>query len=711
MTRVVERSFGIDAWCWVTSDAYKSSGAHLVRRGVGPVIRPEETARATRWQKVLSWHCLTRISMGEALYREDMQGVPYNESGAVVWLDESARQPAILYAMAKGWRCCKVFEKVCTPVTWFGTVDQFDLDWIRKVYGKTNGPRSLVPGYDEAGLTFMVAKLIADNGRPRGELLVIDVLNDYSYRTQIGNKSSFSELARVDLEELTGKLHMGNDTLVVHAHGEGGHINLKSSVLCGLTAEIECCRGEHLVGGCSNPSDGPAKCKRVWDERISVVSLIDVPLRRLVLFSCNGFAIAGELFPSNVSCTMAACEGYIAQLLVNDRPTPVGPYTAMVVAKLLAAGYEPSDVHCVKDDVRRRIDGVTPYVLCGGTRQFSPAMASVTANGNVSVHSGSAHILDISMAPWCGRTVVDSEGLLWPDGLMVGHRFAMCGAADGGGQPRLIDRGSDAEAFRKYLDELVARVPIVDAVVADQEGALEGAGSEWEPKGRLDDLPAAARILKSSLRTASDRLVFSVQRGVWDDRLLEAAQIVRLCVAEWDKRCAFYLANFGLREGIEHSLLRGSQFRPSNSSISCECCASILLERHFVGWGGEGMATTECPNCGPQSLNSILQGPLIAELPEYLFPGMKCRAVLKCPNGKSRVDRDFHTWCALTLKDKGRGTVVARDLQKISGYHSNHHVFLPEDLSPDLHTIRLAAVRALNVSILRLRRIGLGHSR
>ena len=46
----------------------------------------------------------------------------------------------------------------------------------------------------------------------------------------------------------------------------------------------------------------------------------------------------------------------------------------------------------------------------------------------------------------------------------------------GEGQPRLIDRGSDAEAFRKYLDELVARVPIVDAVVADQEGALEGGG-------------------------------------------------------------------------------------------------------------------------------------------------------------------------------------------------------------------------------------------
>lgn len=108
---------------------------------------------------------------------------------------------------------------------------------------------------------------------------------------------------RVDVPDIPSTpadvLRRGLRRVVVHGHGEGGHLQLGSTAGCGLADERERIDGRIIAGGCRL---GPRpRCRRTASPGMQDrFALVDTDAELVVMLSCTSLVASDVLFPSNV---------------------------------------------------------------------------------------------------------------------------------------------------------------------------------------------------------------------------------------------------------------------------------------------------------------------------------------------------------------------------------------------------------------------------
>ncbi len=189
-----------------------------------------------------------------------------------------------------------------------GAPDQFAYPRLQALL-RLEVPWSIVTGQDLAATTLMVAKCCLRPRQPSVESLAID---------------AFYESPTTD--EVLPMIDRRTRVLSLLGHGEGGHFKLGDVVACGAVG-VEASNGTPVEGGCSVSDNGHRVCKRAPDPNTAIVGFDSLKADILAIVTCNGFAIAGELYPSNASCVLAAIESDARAILAADAPVVMAPGT------------------------------------------------------------------------------------------------------------------------------------------------------------------------------------------------------------------------------------------------------------------------------------------------------------------------------------------------------------------------------------------------
>ncbi|MFQ5459055.1 MAG: hypothetical protein ACE5FC_11485, partial [Myxococcota bacterium] len=331
----------IVAYVWVADpDAY-ARAARDITRGIVPVLAPGDPARKRQWARILRWHGLKQVR-GKASRAPARARVASDRNNAVVAMDRQSRPVAALYAAALGRPCLAARApgrlRRYDSVLFVGAPSAFTMRRIRAFNRSLTVPWGVLTGKDLPALSFLAAKNLAFLGRAARTPLTgfaIDILHQSII--DAGSPYLFARpgaLSAPRARRIVRAREAG--VLVLHAHGEGGHANLGSIVLCGQSGGVERAQvdddGGPALDGCSG--SGPARsCKRVHSDTVQVVGFDALRVKRFCFLSCNGFSVSGELYPSDVSAVFGCVEGYPAQVLLNDRPTPVTPEVGSTVVR------------------------------------------------------------------------------------------------------------------------------------------------------------------------------------------------------------------------------------------------------------------------------------------------------------------------------------------------------------------------------------------
>lgn len=642
--------------------------------GTIPLIVPSDALRRDRWSDVLSWYGLDETRT----LRLEVSSEMLPGKNPVICLDPASARLASWYANvlnrplvetgpkeSAGW--AKLFASLTGQTLFVGLGSSFNAATIRLIAAAARArPWSIATAYDVPGLSFFLAKQIArrslDQGGahsvPNSGIALLDAIG----RRVATSASTVVEprQSQFDGSVVSQVLASNWGTIVIHAHGEGGHADLHNSVLCGRVGQAEKGSDGTTISGCS--AGPPAKCKRVQDPNIAIFSFGDLHAERVAFYSCNGFSVAGELYPSNVSCALAMADGYPSQMLCNDRPGHMHPSALDGRLSQLLAGIDLLSLCDLENRRQADIDGTTPWLVLGDTYDVSWPAEPPTG--------GCDHQSPIGTAFLAGGTMPRS-GISGQTIAQLMRRTARC---------------------------------------ADLEFNL---GYVWEPVGDSDDLRALASRLRDHRLNVEDalRLAARCEQRVWDggldnDDVNAALEVADEFIADWDESFAGILFNYAIAGDVEHLSMGGQNLEYLNARDSCGRCGEPLLLLR-----GDNLTTNgasygrRCAVCGPKD-TWFDDGPrLEAELPITVrrHENIALTASIHRPYDAPSTERRRGGVLLGAFKNKATGRVFYKEKWAITGDSCAITIEMPGDLDFDLHTLQLAYVEAMCLTTLRLR--------
>ncbi|WP_146134853.1 hypothetical protein [Actinopolyspora mortivallis] len=147
-------------------------------------------------------------------------------------------------------------------------------------------------------------------------------------------------------------------------HGDGMHLNLGQSVLCGLVGDTEKGNSGKIVDGCSYD-----QCKKAR-EIPSVFRTSDLECELLVLFSCTSMLLARQLYPSDLSLAFSAWSTKAARYVIGTTRQTSQSYDEIEhLIALIADGYNVGEA-VLRVNSERDFDKKGALVLLGNPEGF-----------------------------------------------------------------------------------------------------------------------------------------------------------------------------------------------------------------------------------------------------------------------------------------------------------------------------------------------------
>lgn len=496
----------------------------------------------------------------------------------------------------------------------------------------------VLTGRDAAGLSFATAKALL---RRRAELSGVDVFDAPLHR-------SADNLARMPAD-FPAALTRPTLVKLLRSHGEGGHAKLPGVVVCGLLDDAEFPTAPDA--GCRRR---PRRCKRA--EAVDSTVLFGDELAALVVafVCCNGFNVAGELYPSPVSMSLAFAEGWAGAVIAPVRPLTAPDDMVAVLQDGLLSGLPLGEIVARLNEMSDDLGQPDAFVLHGDPATALPALRPPAPR------------------PAPQDLVLDRRRLAeLRDRLVLTLRHAERGA-------RLLRSARLwlGERASGLLDPIDRRLTRVEQLVVN---AIKWA--EINPSG-------------ASL-----------------DRLLRTASLVRLAVVRWDQEVATLLLS--ARDAVDAFDLGhyDQVLAEVRAGTACRRCATPT-EVHVYGHGepAEHHRLAElCRVCGPVS-EGRADGPriVVRDSPRTGTPGAEfvLRAELVVPETPRPVDvAQLH----VRFFDKANDVCVYEDTRAVRAERQTVELRfpLPAGLGADLHSVRLAAVCGFDVAYARARFAGL----
>jgi hypothetical protein len=490
-------------------------------------------------------------------------------------------------------------------------------------------------GRDEAGLSFAVAKSLL---RPRSDLSGVDVFDAPLHRQEDNAKR-----LPAGFEAMLTRPSLAK---VLRSHGEGGHAKLPGVVACGLLDETEFPDDPHA--GCARE---PRRCKRAKAVDSSVVFGDELAAAVVCFVCCNGFNVAGELYPTQVSMALAFAEGWAGAVIAPIRP-------------LIAP-----------DDMVEALD----RGLTGGER-----LGSIVARLN-------------------GM----SAGIGQPDAFVLHGDPCLALAASGppppapaqGDDPRLADLRDWLVRVLRQCERGRRTLRSSAAWLGDRgEPLLAPLRTQFDQVERL-----TLNALKwAEINPAGERL----------RRLAHQTTLIRLAVARWDRLVSRLLLE--VRDTLDAFDIGHYDQVPVEIRDGTHCArCGTPTEVHVYGRGEPDDArrlAVLCLVCGPVSEHRAEGlGVVVTRIPKTGAGGEEflLRAELRVPDGVSALVHGVQVY--LRFFDKANDRCVHEEARTVAAEDQvvEFGFVLPDDLGVDLHSIRLVVASGFDIGYARARFAGL----
>ena len=573
-------------YCWIASNQEYANFTRG-RRAAVPLLDPGDSFRKASWARILEWYGLQHLLAGKSDFSSNEPGGLRREQDPVIVLDDATENIAAYYARMRGRSlvCAKNgvdFERFLRTASadyrsalFFGMAPTFSASYVHRMAKALEIPWGLITSIDLPGITFLTAKMLAGTlTRDSAFVSAIDWPDALAPAGDCYASRALEPQALVSL--LTEK---DWDTLTIHAHGESGHIDLDSVVLCGLIGESEA--GPHGVfpGGCSIKA-GFEFCKRSSHASVRVVPVRFIRARRLCVLACNAFSVARDLYPSNVSIFLAGAEGYQSAIAGWDRALPVNGRSFSLLERLIAQSVDFGALQLVENDQREFQDNSRPFIILGDPIAAPLPLQSLECDGTVIPNPAPRPTLVrldnfaakpiLALEPDCSSRL--SRGRLYgavitPEAPSSTHRV------------RITDGSPYLASIVNWAGSFSARLHAVRVLQDSLESHFVQARlADREARRCLSGTRIAVRRLATLLLSITRSTNLSAIQGVLEPQLRLAPEILHTCLQFWDRQAAIGIQRIWLQEQFDEILLGGFARRHRWAAGICESVGANLTK-------------------------------------------------------------------------------------------------------------------------------------
>ncbi|MCA1616639.1 MAG: hypothetical protein LC800_21625 [Acidobacteria bacterium] len=674
-----ERRFS--SFRWLDSSAEYQAAAGLLTLGVIPLLAPAARRRLRRWEEILRWYGLEPYVGGVA--PTPPTDVEPDGTDFVVGFDDEYRPAAALLAAATGRRLVvapnddplrPLRESLHAGSAVFaGRPHNLRKENVHTLARSLEIPWGVLTASDLPAMSFLLAKQLANRRAADGGALLLTA-------------QSFT--------------HM-----VVHAHGEGAHANLKSAVLCGLLGEAESWRGGALLDGCRQVR-AKRYCKRASRQRRHIFSFGDLRARNVYLLSCNGFTTVGELYPTDVSAVLSAAEGYPATVVTSDRSLGIETRLPALALCLSSQGVAAAAICQSLNRIMMFRYGVRPFVLCGdplGADACAPAEAS---NGDLSVRPREAARL-IDLKGWEAAPVI---GLAKdPPGISLFRGEGSSGALLSDGTKRRRVKLEDFSArWQARSDRIVTLArrgqALGRATTLIKDFWWEKYRAHADFREMLEELAAAGRKLLTATQRSLRGLENIRCEGVWSPRVEILFDAAERHAGEWDECFARVIEGHILDWDLARLLLHDGLQTADNSGERCQRCGMELVLTEATDYvdSCKAAAATDCPNCGPQEFWQVGGVRFAVKGKPEIHPGrLYGFSVEARPTAGQLFSETPSGYVVAQFQDLG-GKPFWSEIAAVKNGKTRFRVPVPRGCPPDMQTLWIAWVQGVTVSAWRL---------
>ena len=538
-------------------------------------------------------------------------------------------------------------------------------------------PWGIITGVDLPGIAFALAKAeLAHDGAHRAWGFVDANAGRHGFFAEHPNGEPRREPSVEDV------LSSDLDVLTLVAHGEGAHANLNSVVLCGRVGDRERISSQSRVAGCLETTSGP-RCKRVPGGGKPIVTFSRVLAKTLVLASCNGFATADELYPSDASAVLSAIDGHVSTIVTSDRSVRLFRWLSELAMSLLATKGDAYHLVEALDDVTLRDQHERAWVLVGDP-MTSIAAPKTPAPRPIEERPSPPGASVLREGDFCAR----GRERLWV-------------RAD---RPRLDDATAAWEAARSRLGLYWN----ASASAARFERTLLTRYADTDAdRERVVSLASLRFAIDTSLHTAGSTATTVFERGVWPTVFDEVLSSIGPLVRRYDEALATLVAHLVFAKGFAEAFEDGRSATLVSSGGLCPRCDLPLTTSRAIDpiFGAHCRMHTRCALCGPRE-SWDEEGPRVrVNVPTSVQAGATARVDVSLQPGS---DPFVTAWIVAELKDKGRGEVVFSAQREVGMDGASFEIELPHSLTPDLHTLECVLVSGMRVAHMRVRTHGVG---
>jgi hypothetical protein len=660
-----------------------------------PVLLPPDPIRRSRWRHVLDWYTCFQGSIAPRSVSEAPEGF-------IVSVDSEFEPVAAKLARWSGLRLHTAarrdlvhFLAVKRPpaVTVVGTPSSLDAETTRAIAGAARMPWTIVSARDLPAVTFAAAKLLSLRiGRMQAPCwLALDAFMDKA--VHISPEGNVRDLGAIEARWLDLQMAGG---LILRAHGEGAHLDLKRAVLCGLLDTVErTALGATVPGGCRVTSTGPI-CKRQAGRHERIVQFHSLQTPRVALLTCNGYVPNGEGYHSNVSAVLSCLDGYVSEIVTSLRPLSFADGILIACGQLAVVEQGLAALASVLSDLSMWEARSNAIVRIGALAEPEPS-ASASLDPEAALQRNGIVTL--------GRS---SEGqVISADGAIVRGEHIVLFPAVPAPVECPVDNG--LENLLHVQQQLLELAYLMDRTSRWERALADHvAGSQpSRARRRLAELRQASRRLWEARWSAEAAVSESHNSGIVRSRMPLFADLLTIAMADWDQSCARLLET--LKDDYDPTQLFHDGWRDGRIEQTglCDRCGAPIERRTlllpFTRYGSGQV--TECPNCGPRDLSWQDASPIEVTLPRQIAPGSFLNIRMR---RRRRDDAGLggwtgHGWVLAQLRDKAAGQVIVRRLVKASHGEAEVALMVSSDCTPDLHTLKITWVERLTLAVARRR--------
>jgi hypothetical protein len=495
------------------------------------------------------------------------------------------------------------------------------------------------------------------------------------------------------------------DRMAICAHGEGGHINLGSIVLCGLIGPVERGPDGRPTGGCYIDATG-RHCKRAPEPRTRVMSVGDIRAAELHLLSCASSLMCGELYDSNVSATLSAAEGYPRAALLTDRIVSVHSVKPELLTALRGDGAGLGAVCAALNDMEEHLAGCRPYLVFGDPAGPPvPWRCSAVGAPIPRGEGGRAVALEVKgrLPEICALDGLDPAGFME---CGVSRLLAWHPPGTATAPLTLVDGSAALKASEAWLMEIAGRLGSATAV----EHAI---ARHYE--ARLASVPemveelALVRELRLAIEALLSRAIQLCQTSRSVRTLLPDLKVVRAGLAKtisfWDRHFAQLMANH-LFGGPCYALATdGMAVTSSDREVICDHCGIAVRHLDMMLTYGFRLRwhRVECDLCGGKSSWPDTGRRLTVRPAATLIRGQAAALDIALDLGEARRPEGLMPGVLVVHAQDKALRVFHRCLEPADCASYALKVTPPEDIAPDLQTLHVALVEGLLFEVFRHR--------